>query len=169
MYIIKIRCADSIGVAARITAALRDVGVNTRNMHFRTRDEFRGWFWQSPKTVGEGEIVIKDEDWDLVDYQLRSLAKKRKNLDLKINKPSYQVTLLLFDQPGALDDELQKLAKNGIDVREIKSGEPRNDKKVLVKLILECSPDKYDLAKKLLSRYLQDESPFLATAVRDLV
>lgn len=166
MYIIKIHCADHVGAAARITTALREVNVSTRNIYFTTREERYGFFRLRSRTAGEGEIVIKDEDWDLVSWQLRELARKRKNLDLKISAPHYRVTLLIADKSGALDDELEKLAKERINIREIKSFEPTANGKVFVRLVFECSPEKYDLAKRLLSHCLQNESPFLVPSCR---
>lgn len=161
MHVIKIRCADHIGAAARITGALKEAGISTRNIYFTTREERYGLFRLRSRTVGEGEIVVKDEDWNLVSWQLRELAQKRKNLDLKISAPHYRVTLLIADRSGTLDNELQKLAKERINVREIKIFEPVIDGKAFAWLVFECPAEKYDVAKRLLSHCIQNESPFL--------
>lgn len=168
MHIFKVGCIDQTGAAARITRALREAGINTRSFCFTTRVERYGFLSLRSRSIGEGEIVVKDEDWKSVRHQFEKLAKDRKNLGLRVSKPYYQVTLLIPDRSGALDDELQKLAINQVDIRQITTADPGPDNMALVRLILECSPGRYNVAKRVLSEHLQEESPFLATAVADL-
>lgn len=173
MHLFKITCADHTGAAARITRALREAEINTRSMRFQTKVERYGLFSLRSRTVGEGEIVVKDEDWKLVLHQFEKLgdktrSKNRKDLGLKVSKIYYQVTIQIEDTFGTLDDELQKLARSGINISWFVSGDPDVNRKVFVRIGLDCSPEKYHLAKRLLKRCLQEESPFLATAVQDL-
>jgi formyltetrahydrofolate hydrolase len=166
MHLFKISCIDRTGAAARITQALFNAGINAWSMRFETAE--RRFVRLRRQMVGEGEIVVKDEDWKLVSLQLQKLATDRKNLDLRVSKPYYRVTIAIPNRSGALNDELQKLAQNKIDIRGFASGDPRPDNTVLVRIILECSLEKYNLAKRQLKDCLQEESPFLATAVQDL-
>lgn len=168
MIAFQITCVDNVGAAARITGALREVGVNNKKVHFTTVMERYGFLGLFSRQVGKGTIIVKDEDRDNMISQLETLSRQRKNLDLKISKPYYQIDILIPDQIGTLDDKLQKLAREEIDIRFINTEEPDADKMVSATLVLECSLVEYDKAKKLLAECLQGESPFLATAVRDL-
>lgn len=174
MYLVTVRCAARTGAAARITGALSEASINTRSMRFRTVRERYGWFKLFSRKVGEGEIVVKDEDWLMVSHQLEQLATskknledRRKNLELRVSKPRYQVTIEIKDEAGALNHELQKLATHEIDIWWYSSGDPR-DNKALVRLVLDCPIAKYHLAKRLLKDCLQDESPYYARAVEEL-
>lgn len=173
MRVIKLTCADYPGAAARITGALRGAGISARGIYFTTTTERYGLFNLRTRTVGEGEIVVKDEDWDMMGHQLQKLTENtkkenRKDLALKISRPYYRVTVQIPDQSGGLDDPLQEIAKHNISVRQIITAEPDADGMVLSRIVFECELKEYDLAKRLLKRWLQKESPYLATAVRDL-
>lgn len=165
MILYKVKFSDKPGALARITKALSLAGVNSEKLCFSADKERKGFL--SSHWVGRGTIVVRDEERDTAQQKILALSKTRQDLGLEIVGMHYDVTILLPNESGALDVELEKLAQRNIDIRHIETQYKNEKGEVFVNIILECSPPQYNVAKQALGSVICGESPFSANAVYD--
>lgn len=107
-------------------------------------------------------VVVQGSDAHRTEELLRQLQTVRRDLRIRSLRPIYRLRIRLPDEPGILDTQVRRLARDGVYVRRCRGPEVLvmgSDQSAIFFLELEGPLENYVKAKKLLHDYIVEESP----------
>jgi hypothetical protein len=106
--------------------------------------------------------VVQDSSAHQTETELKRLQRLRADLRIKGLHSIYRLRIRLPDEPGMLDNQVRKLAREQIYLRRCRGPEVPmrgSEQGAIFFLELEGSLEKYVRAKSLLHDYIVEESP----------
>ncbi len=156
----RFECKDGVGIGAAITGSLRKAEINIRYCDFKAiRTKMLLIF---PVRKVRCIIVVQDSNAHQAETELNRLARRRPDLGMRRLYSIYRLRVRLPDEPGVLDNQVRKLAREGIYLRRCRGPElpvVGSEQSAIFFLELEGSLEKYVRAKSLLYEYIVEESP----------
>ena len=107
-------------------------------------------------------VVVQDSNAHQTETELKRLQRWRSDLRIKGIHSIYRLRIRLPDEPGILDNQVRKLAREGIYLRRCRGPEVPvvgSELGAIFFLELEGSLEKYVRAKSLLHEYIVEEAP----------
>lgn len=153
-------CTDGIGIGAAITGSLRRAEINIRYCDFKAIRTSPIPFFTMRRV--RCIVVVQDSNAHQTETELKRLQRRRSDLRIKGIHSIYRLRIRLPDEPGILDNQVRKLAREGIYLRRCRGPElpvVGSDLSAIFFLELEGSLEKYVRAKSLLHEYIVEEAP----------
>lgn len=155
----RFRCRDGVGIGAAITGQLRKAAVNIRYFDIKVIDtKILFWTIRRVRCI----IVVQDSDAHRTREHLRKLQNARRDLGIRSLQSIYRLRIRLSDEPGILDTQVRRLARDGVYLRRCRGPEAPvmgSDQSAIFFLELEGTLENYVRAKTTLRDYIVEESP----------
>ncbi len=156
----RFECSDGVGIGAAITGSLRKADINIRYCDFKAIPKKSLLFFSTRRI--RCIVVVQDSSAHRTETELKRLERRRRDLGIAHLHSIYRLRMRLPDEPGMLDNQVRKLAREGIYLRRCRGPELPvigSDQSAIFFLELEGSLEKYVKAKSLLYDYIVEESP----------